>query len=142
MTVVDSSGGAPNRIQLKGKPTSGRVWKKPQKRASTIKTSGTTQLRSTWAQKMEERKKKDAYKARIEDMKEQKRIEIETRKKEKEEREARRQENEMKATQYQTITKTGKLRGMSKKQLRQIKKTRVNTKTGKVELVDLYPGKK
>lgn len=52
-----------------------------------------------------------------------------------EERLARRQENELKATVMQTISKTHKLKTMNKKQLRQIKKTQVNVQTGKVELV-------
>mmetsp|Transcript_8914 Transcript_8914/g.11815 ORF Transcript_8914/g.11815 Transcript_8914/m.11815 type:complete len:136 (-) Transcript_8914:360-767(-) len=123
---------------IQGRPVSGRVWKKPQKRASFKITNSNKQLSSSWEKKMEERKKKELYKQRIAEMKEQKRAEIEAKKKEKEEREARRQRNELKGTQYQLIHKTGKLKGMSKKQLRQIKKTQINRKTGELELVDAF----
>ena len=52
-------------------------------------------------------------------------------------RQKRKLENEMKAVVYQTITKTHKLKTMNKKQLRQIKKTRMS-KHGVVELVGAY----
>jgi hypothetical protein len=52
-----------------------------------------------------------------------------------EERAAMRAANEMKNTVMQTITKTHKLKSLNKKQLRQIKKTAINAKTGQLELV-------
>jgi uncharacterized protein with gpF-like domain len=59
------------------------------------------------------------------------------------ENERRRAENEYKQAQKSSkVLNTGKLRStlkaMSKKQLRQIKKTRMNTKTGVIEYVPAY----
>jgi len=49
----------------------------------------------------------------------------------------RRAENELKGASYQVISNPDKLKRMTKKQLRQVKKTRVN-KDGVTELVPAY----
>lgn len=54
-----------------------------------------------------------------------------------EENERRRIENEMRSTSYQEITRVDKLRKMSKKQLKHIRRTSVRA-DGTVELVGLY----
>jgi len=68
-------------------------------------------------------------------LKEAKRARKQAERKRREDRQALRAENELKSTTMQTIHKTHKLKTMNKKQLRQIKKTQVNAKTGQVELV-------
>ena len=62
------------------------------------------------------------------------RIQLEAKRQAREEREKRRQQNELRGTVYQEVKNTSILKTMSKKQLRQIKKTQV-TKHGEVELV-------
>ena len=57
-------------------------------------------------------------------------------------REAMKQANAMRGTTMQTITKVHKLKTMNKKQLRTIKKTAMNAKTGQLELVSPWSGKK
>lgn len=54
-----------------------------------------------------------------------------------EEKAKRKAENELKSASYQVLANPEKLKQMSKKQLRQIKRTRVN-KDGVVELVGAY----
>ena len=56
------------------------------------------------------------------------------------EKEKRRQANELKNTTFQTITKLHKLKTMSKKQLRQIKRQQFNQKTGQIEFVSAWGG--
>ena len=68
-------------------------------------------------------------------MKEEKRQAKVEERRQKEERLARKQANEMKNTVMQTMTKTHKIKTMNKKQLRQIKKTAINAQTGQLELV-------
>ena len=53
------------------------------------------------------------------------------------EKQRRRAENELKGASYQVISNPEKLKRMTKKQLRQVKKTRVN-KDGVTELVPAY----
>ncbi len=54
-----------------------------------------------------------------------------------EEKKKRRAENLLKSTTYQVISDPNKLKRMSKKQLRMVKKTRVNAQ-GVVEFVGAY----
>ena len=74
---------------------------------------------------------------------EKKRLEAIEKKERRLENERRRQENEFRNAQQSAQTlnygKVGStLKAMSKKQLRQVKKTRMNTKTGVVEYVPAY----
>ncbi|KAG5178105.1 hypothetical protein JKP88DRAFT_144320, partial [Tribonema minus] len=120
-----------------GRNVSGRLWKSrsQSQRAIAQRTTGTKELSSSWKAKEAERTKLAAVKQKEREMREAKIAEKEALKAAKLEREKRRAENEMKSSTFQTITKTHKLKGMSKKQLRQIKKMQVNSKTGQVELV-------
>ena len=94
----------------------------------------------SWEEKTAEQLRKKEIKEREEEMKREKKEKILEKKRLREEQEKRRAENELKNMKVQTLTRNvdGKLKAMSKKQLRQIKKSRMNTKTGVVEYVDAY----
>jgi len=125
-----------------GGNVSGRNWKvRANKRTSTMITKTISNNKSkSWEQKAAEQLKRKENKEKEEQMMKEKKDKILDKKKRKFEQEKRRQENEYKATQTQALTKNvdGKLKAMSKKQLRSIKKTRINTKTGVIELVDAH----
>jgi hypothetical protein len=96
----------------------------------------------SWEQKQAE---KEAFKATAllqRELKEQTRQAILDRKARKADNEKRRMENEFQAAsrQAQKLGKHAnlKMKAMNKKQLRQIKKTRMNTKTGVLEYVSAY----
>eukprot|EP00752_Nemacystus_decipiens_P006876 g6177.t1 len=129
-------------VAPKGRCVSGRVWKarNQSQRASMQRTTATETLSSSWAKKLEIKAKRQAIMAMEKEMRDTKLREIEERKQEKLEREKRRQRNEMKNTTYQTISKTHKMKTMSKKQLRQIKKRQINSRTGEVEFVSPWGG--
>eukprot|EP00538_Stauroneis_constricta_P012172 CAMPEP_0119568020 /NCGR_PEP_ID=MMETSP1352-20130426/37682_1 /TAXON_ID=265584 /ORGANISM="Stauroneis constricta, Strain CCMP1120" /LENGTH=154 /DNA_ID=CAMNT_0007617353 /DNA_START=81 /DNA_END=548 /DNA_ORIENTATION=- len=112
----------------KGRNVSGRSWKiRPQKRSSLKIKSRTFTNKET--KQLELELKEQTKQSKI-----QKRLR-------REENEKRRAMNEYEQTKVMVLnsnTAHTKLRAMSKKQLRQIKKSRVNTKTGVVEYVPLY----
>ena len=129
----------------KGRNISGRSWKlRPQKRASSLITKNRANARSqSWAKKQQQRlltqEIKSAQSDMIQERIEQKRLKRERRL----ENERRRQENEYnnakKSMQTLNVKRLGStMKAMNKKQLRQIKKTRMNTKTGVVEFVGAY----
>ena len=128
----------------KGRNVSGRKWKvRAQKRASSLVTSVPQNARSkSWEKKSNERKLHKALKEKESEMKEERRKAAIERKERRLENERRRMENEFKVASRsaQVLGKNVdlKLKAMSKKQLRQIKKTRLNTKTGAVEYVGAY----
>ena len=128
----------------KGRNVSNRPWKaKPQKRASHLKTATPqNNLSKTWQQKQLLKQKLLETKAKQEEMIQEKKNEILLRKERRLENERRRMENEFKAasSSAKTLGKNAdlKLKSMNKKQLRQIKKTRMNVKTGVVEYVPAY----
>ncbi len=122
----------------RGKPVSGRPWKKVQKSRNSMQTYKATKvLSTTWDQNLAMKGKKREMKElerEIADRKKQERLD---KKLAREEKEKRRLANELKSASVQVISKTGKLKTMSKKQLRNIKKTRM-TKSGVVEYVPVY----
>jgi hypothetical protein len=127
----------------KGQNVSGRSWKmRPQKRTSTLVTKVKSNNRSTtWEEKEAARLRKRAVQGKEKEMREATRLGKVEKRERALEQEKRRQANEYKATTMQALNleKVGqKLRTMSKKQLRMVKKTRVNSKTGQVELVDAF----
>ena len=146
-TVVPSSAPAITPIGAappKGRNASGRSWKtQPQKRASSlIKTSVNNQT-STWDKKLAFRRARQEAAELQKQLREEKRIEAVTKKERRLENEKRRAENEFKAMQHSVQSLNNKkvgatLKALSKKQLRQIKKTRMNPKTGVVEYVSAY----
>mmetsp|Transcript_6691 Transcript_6691/g.8456 ORF Transcript_6691/g.8456 Transcript_6691/m.8456 type:complete len:156 (-) Transcript_6691:28-495(-) len=128
----------------KGRNVSNRSWKvRPQKRASSLITKTTQNAASkSWEKKKAERDAKKALLEREKELKENKRQAAIKQKELRLEQEKRRMENEFRAASRsaQVLGKNAdfKMKSMNKKQLRQIKKTRLNTKTGAVEFVSAY----
>ena len=132
------------RELTKGRNVSGRTWKvRPQKRASTLIKTTTNNSVKTWETRKIEKVYKQEAKELQTDLREQRRMEKVTKRERKLENEKRRAENEFKSSQKSAQTlnydKVGStMKAMSKKQLRQIKKTRMNTKTGVIEYVSAF----
>ena len=128
----------------KGRNASGRSWKTvPQKRASSLIKTAVNNQSSSWERKQAEKRAKLQAAQLQRELQEQKRAAAIRKKERRLENEKRRAENEFNAIQksVQTLNhgKVGvTLKAMSKKQLRQIKKTRMNQKTGVVEYVPAY----
>lgn len=125
-----------------GQNVSGRTWKlKAQGPARKLKRTTINNQTSTWNVKQQQKRLRQEALELQRQLDEEKRQAILARKQRRLENEKRRQENELKAIQAKTLNpKTAKLTlsSMSKKQLRQIKKTRLNQKTGVVEYVPAY----
>ncbi|KAF0719437.1 Aste57867_1033 [Aphanomyces stellatus] len=124
----------------RGKPVSGRFWKKPQTHKNSMMSfKATKTLSTTWDEKMAAKAKKKEMKELEHEIANRKKQEKIDKRVAAEEKEKRRMANELKSVQAsaQVIRKTHKLKTMSKKQLRNIKKTRMN-KNGQVELVSVY----
>jgi hypothetical protein len=135
---------APKNAVIKGRNASGRSWKtRPQKRASSlIKTSANGQTK-TWDERRQEKMARKEILELQNELREERRQAKITKKERRLENERRRAENEFKQAQKSAKRLNfnklpSKLKTMSKKQLRQIKKTRLNTKTGVVEYVPAY----
>jgi hypothetical protein len=129
---------------IKGRNASGRKWKiRPQKRASSIVKTKVNNGTKTWDERSQDRlARREATELQNELREERKQGKI-LKKERRLENEKRRAENEFKEAQKSSkALNTGRLKStmkaMSKKQLRQVKKTRVNTKTGVVEYVPAY----
>ena len=128
----------------KGRSVSGRSWKlRPQKRASSLITKTVQNGRSTpWEKRMKQKEQLRSIRERQQEIKEEKRQAVLAKNERRLENERRRMENEFKVASRsaQTLGRNAdlKLKGMNKKQLRQIKKTRMNTKTGAIEFVSAY----
>mmetsp|Transcript_3447 Transcript_3447/g.5374 ORF Transcript_3447/g.5374 Transcript_3447/m.5374 type:complete len:145 (+) Transcript_3447:35-469(+) len=119
-----------------GVAKSGRTWKVKQTKrfSSQFKKGVLSHMAKTFEEKEKERQKKTIAKDLEREMVEEKKRKKREEKTRREEQQKRRQDNEYKTTVYQQI-KPEKLKGMSKKQLRSVKKTAVN-KFGQVELVN------
>lgn len=130
--------------KTKGRNVSGRCWKvRPQKRASSLVTTKANNRKKSWERKKTQKQVQQEAKQLQQEIAEKKRLEAIEKKERRLENERRRQENEFKSAQKSAQTlnygKVGiTLKAMSKKQLRQVKKTRMNTKTGVVEYVPAY----
>jgi len=128
----------------RGRNESGRSWKlRPQKRASSlISMNPQNATSSTWNKKMEERKIRKAILEREKELKEDRKKAIQEKKERRLENERRRMENEFKTAsqnaQYLSKNVDLKMKAMNKKQLRQIKKTRMNSRTGVLEYVSAF----
>lgn len=146
LTTMEGSGGPEpqHAAPVKGRSVSGRTWKtRPQKRASSLVKTATNNLSTSWATKLSEKRQRQEAASLQKELKEIKRQEAIAKKERRLANEKRRAENEFKAVQssVQSLNhdKVGvTLKAMSKKQLRQIKKTRMNPKTGVVEYVSAY----
>jgi rRNA-processing protein CGR1 len=124
-----------------GRPKSGRVWKTKQKtRTSAQNRRGVVaHMAKTFEEKERLRTEKERVLSLERELKEEKRQKLVEEKARREAQQKRRMENEYKNSVYQTL-KPEKLKGMSKKQLRMVKKTAMN-KNGQIELVDPFSGK-
>jgi Cgr1 family len=127
-----------------GPAASGRTWKKRiQTPARCLTNTKYNNRWKSWDDKQVDRKARQLALELQKELSEQKRLEIIDKKERRLENEKRRAENEYKtvsrAAQTLNHSKVGyTLKAMSKKQLRQIKKTRVNPKTGVTEFVSAY----
>lgn len=149
----------------RGRPVSGRPWKTVQKtRFSGAKYTGTAKLSTTWEQKLVKKAHAKELKALQDEIKARRQGERDAKRQAREDKEKRRKENELKSAAVQVvrcccfamvlvwkavgliaargvrlvqISRTHRIKGMSKKQLRNIKKTIVN-KHGVVEYVPIY----
>ncbi|KAL7548712.1 hypothetical protein ACHAWF_011981 [Thalassiosira exigua] len=129
----------------KGRNASGRSWKvRPQKRASSLVTKNGANNRSkSWQTKEAERTLAKEVKSAQADLVRERVEEKRAKRERRLENERRRMENEYtnakKSMQKLNVNRLGNtMRSMNKKQLRQIKKTRMNAKTGVVEFVGAY----
>jgi hypothetical protein len=134
----------PKDSTTKGRNASGRSWKvRPQKRASSLIHTKVNNGTKSWEVRQQE---KSARKESLElqgELREERRQTKVVKKERRLENEKRRMENEFKSAQQSAKSLNvgklhSKMKAMSKKQLRQIKKTRLNTKTGVVEYVPAY----
>ena len=128
----------------KGQNVSGRSWKvRPQKRATSLINTKVNNQSKTWERRQEEKLLKQQAKQLQDELREERRQSKILKKERRLENEKRRAENEYKnqlrSAQTLNFNKVGStLKAMSKKQLRQIKKTRINPKTGVTEFVPAY----
>lgn len=133
-------------LRQKGQNASGRPWKvRPQKRASTLVTSKVNGRVKDWTDRLAEKERRRETVRVQKEMEDARRQEAIDKKQRRLDNEKRRQENELKnleksgAIQALNHDRVGRtLKAMNKKQLRNIKKSRVNTKTGVVEFVSAY----
>ncbi|XP_046829968.1 coiled-coil domain-containing protein 86 [Vespa crabro] len=119
-----------NQISMdmpKGKPKSGRIWKEPKKRFSSIVKSKGIRLSLEKKQKLREDLQRAKEMSRT--IKEQKQAEKEAKKQRRIENLKRAEENRKKGEVVQIIKNTAKLKRMKKKQLRLIEKRDTNDKT-------------
>lgn len=118
-----------------GMPKSGRFWKSKQRTRSSaqVRKGILSHLSHTFEERQVKRSKENETKAVEREMKEETKAKILEKKAKAEERLKIRQANEFKSTSFQEI-RPEKLKTMSKKQLRMIKKTVVN-KAGQVTLL-------
>lgn len=128
----------------KGRNVSGRWWKvRPQKRASSLVKTKVNNGVKTWEQRQQEKLARKESLELQQELREERRVSKVQKNERRLENERRRAENEFKNAQKSTKElNTGKLKStmnaMSKKQLRKIKKTRMNSKTGVLEYVSAY----
>ena len=119
-----------------GRPKSGRHWKlKQTTRFSFQQRQGVvSHLNKSFEEKELIREKKERMLALEREMKEDNKRKAIEEKQRREDQQKRRMENEYKNSVYQTL-RPEKLKGMSKKQLRMVRKTAMN-KNGQLELVN------
>jgi rRNA-processing protein CGR1 len=132
------------RDPQRGRNVSGRSWKvRPQKRASTLTKTSTNGRATSWHEKRQAHLLQKETQEMQTELREERRLAKVQKRERRLEQERRRMENEFRAASqsaqtlnYSKVHTT--LKTMSKKQLRQIKKTRMNPKTGVVEYVPAY----
>ena len=134
----------PPHVIPKGRNVSGRNWKvRAQKRASSLTKTRINNNTKSFQERQALKRARQETLALQAEMAEAKRAAAVQKKERRLENERRRAENEyknvQKSVQTLNLEKVGTtLKTMSKKQLRNIKKTRLNPKTGVVEFVSPY----
>ena len=124
-----------HRCDARGRNASGRPWKQPPKsRSSSLKM---TQPRKSWDAKKRDREARQRAREKEAELVEARKERIAEQKRKTEEKRSRKRRNEFRNAQYQVITNDKTVKSLSKKKLRQIKRTRVAA-DGEVELVDAY----
>ncbi len=122
-------------VDVRGRNVSGRPWKQPPKsRSSSLKM---TQPRKSWDAKKKDREARQRAREKEAELVEARKERIAEQKRKTEEKRSRKRRNEFRNAQYQVITNDKTVKSLSKKKLRQIKRTRVAA-DGEVELVDAY----
>ena len=123
---------------MKGIPKSGRVWKVEQsaRTSSTLKKGILSHLSKSVEARNKEKERVANMKALEKALTEEKIAKKINDREVREAKQKQRMENEFKTSTYQTLN-TQKIKTMSKKQLRMVKKTQMN-KNGQVELVNMY----
>lgn len=124
----------------RGRNVSGRPWKRqPKQRTSAMRRPASAGASSKLKYELQLKQREAVKRGKeSEDLLRETKLKILDEQKEKRlEAKRRRVENEYRSSSYQVINRTDKLKKMSKKQLRQIKKTRVN-KDGQIEFVGAY----
>jgi Cgr1 family len=130
--------------QTRGRNVSGRNWKKvaTKRTSSLVKAAFNNQTKSYEQRRADKLRRKEVLELQKQ-LQEERVQAIRDKKERRLENERRRAENEYEhakklAQQLNTSKLKSTMKTMSKKQLRQIKKTRVNNKTGAVEFVPAY----
>jgi Cgr1 family len=132
------------KVIVRGRNVSGRSWKKvATQRSSSLILTAANNLTKSWEQRQAEKLHRKEVLELQKQLTDERVQAIREKKERRLENEKRRAENEFEnAKKLAHNLNTSKLRttlkSMSKKQLRQIKKTRVNNKTGAVEFVPAY----
>ena len=122
-------------VDVRAANVSGRPWKQPPKsRSSSLKM---TQPRKSWDAKKRDREARQRAREKEAELVEARKERIAEQKRKTEEKRSRKRRNEFRNAQYQVITNDKTVKSLSKKKLRQIKRTRVAA-DGEVELVDAY----
>ena len=123
------------RTVVRGAPKSGRKWKRVQTTRSSA--AGKPQSKSAWERKQKRRRDAKRVKEMEKEMVERKKQKKREARERREENARRKLENEMKSAHVQEIVKVDKLKRMSKKQLKHIRRTSVRA-DGTMELVPVY----
>lgn len=137
--LVESGNGAENQHNMRGMPKSGRNWKvvETARHSNQARQGVMANQSKSYSQHTAARDKKRQIKALEQEMKDARIEKIAEKKQKKEDQEKRRLANQYKSSSTQNINPE-KLKSMSKKQLRLVKKTRMNNRTGQLELVNAY----
>ena len=116
---------------------SGRWWREPREEpARAAMRRGTPALRTPWEKRVAEKRKLDEFKAHMKEVRERKQQEREAERERRAALAKRRAENELGAMVVQPINPE-KLKKMTKKQLRMVRKTRMGD-DGVLRLVGAY----
>ena len=138
-TVDDKKNHEELEKKLRGPNKSGRSWKsvRKEKASMTVLKPLKATLGSSWKKKIEEKLQRKQTRELQEELIQKKKQKIEEEKRKSAERAKRKAENELKNAKIQVMSHPEKIKKLSKKQLRQVYKTRMGD-DGVVRLVGAY----